>query len=47
MAQLVFTRFENKIPERLTMTEAIRVEHATKEFTLRYHRTFKQVTVAA
>ena len=29
------------------MTESIRVEHATKEFTLRYQRTFKQVTVAA
>lgn len=29
------------------MTESIRVENATKEFTLRYHRTFKQVTVAA
>ena len=29
------------------MTESIRVEHATKDFTLRYQRTFKQVTVAA
>jgi ABC-2 type transport system ATP-binding protein len=29
------------------VTESIRVEHATKEFTLRYQRTFKQVTVAA
>ena len=28
------------------MTESIRVENVTKEFTLRYHRTFKQVTVA-
>jgi ABC-2 type transport system ATP-binding protein len=28
------------------VTEAIRVEHATKEFTLRYQRTFKQVSVA-
>jgi ABC-type polysaccharide/polyol phosphate transport system ATPase subunit len=28
------------------MTETIRVENVTKEFTLRYHRTFKQVTVA-
>jgi ABC-2 type transport system ATP-binding protein len=29
------------------VTESIRVENATKEFTLRYQRTFKQVTVAA
>jgi len=28
------------------MAESIRVEHATKNFTLRYHRTFKQMTVA-
>lgn len=28
------------------MTESIVVEHVSKEFTLRYHRTFKQVTVA-
>ena len=28
-------------------TESIVVEHATKTFTLRYHRTFKQMTVAA
>jgi ABC-2 type transport system ATP-binding protein len=28
------------------MTETIRLEGVTKEFTLRYHRTFKQVTVA-
>ncbi len=28
------------------MAESIRVENVTKEFTLRYHRTFKQVTVA-
>src|SRR5919109_4422239 len=28
------------------MTETIRVENVTKQFTLRYHRTFKQVTVA-
>ena len=28
------------------MTESIRVENVTKDFTLRYHRTFKQVTVA-
>ncbi len=28
------------------MTESIRVENATKEFTLRYQRTFKQVSVA-
>ena len=28
------------------MTESIRVEHVTKEFTLRYQRTFKQVSVA-
>jgi ABC-2 type transport system ATP-binding protein len=29
------------------MTESIIVENATKTFTLRYHRTFKQMTVAA
>jgi ABC-2 type transport system ATP-binding protein len=28
------------------VTESIRVEHASKEFTLRYQRTFKQVSVA-
>lgn len=28
------------------MTDSIRVENVTKEFTLRYQRTFKQVTVA-
>lgn len=28
------------------MAESIRVENVTKDFTLRYHRTFKQVTVA-
>ncbi len=28
------------------MAESIRVENVTKEFTLRYHRTFKEVTVA-
>ena len=28
------------------MTESIRVENVSKEFTLHYHRTFKQVTVA-
>ena len=28
------------------MTESIGVENVTKEFTLRYHRTFKQMTVA-
>ncbi|MFT4081120.1 MAG: ABC transporter ATP-binding protein [Nocardioides sp.] len=28
------------------MVTSIRVEHATKNFTLRYHRTFKQMTVA-
>ncbi len=28
------------------MAESIRVENVSKEFTLRYHRTFKQVTVA-
>ncbi|MCB0896511.1 MAG: ABC transporter ATP-binding protein [Nocardioides sp.] len=28
-------------------TESIVVDHATKMFTLRYHRTFKQMTVAA
>lgn len=28
------------------MVDSIRVENVTKEFTLRYHRTFKQVTVA-
>jgi ABC-2 type transport system ATP-binding protein len=28
------------------MSQSIRVENVTKEFTLRYHRTFKQVTVA-
>ena len=28
------------------MTESIRVEHVSKDFTLRYHRTFKQMTVA-
>ncbi len=28
------------------MTESIRVDHVTKDFTLRYHRTFKQITVA-
>jgi len=28
-------------------TESIVVDHATKTFTLRYHRTFKQMTVAA
>ena len=28
------------------MAESIRVENVTKNFTLRYHRTFKQVTVA-
>jgi ABC-type polysaccharide/polyol phosphate transport system ATPase subunit len=28
-------------------TESIVVDHATKYFTLRYHRTFKQMTVAA
>lgn len=28
------------------MVESIRVENVSKEFTLRYHRTFKQVTVA-
>jgi ABC-2 type transport system ATP-binding protein len=28
------------------MTESIRVENVNKTFTLRYHRTFKQVTVA-
>jgi len=28
-------------------TESIVVDHATKSFTLRYHRTFKQMTVAA
>ncbi|MEP9383931.1 ABC transporter ATP-binding protein [Nocardioides sp. KR10-350] len=28
------------------MAESIRVEHVSKEFTLRYHRTFKQMTVA-
>ena len=28
-------------------TESIVVDHATKNFTLRYHRTFKQMTVAA
>jgi ABC-type polysaccharide/polyol phosphate transport system ATPase subunit len=31
----------------MTGTESIVVEHATKSFTLRYHRTFKQMTVAA
>jgi ABC-2 type transport system ATP-binding protein len=29
------------------MAESIVADHATKEFTLRYHRTFKQVSVAA
>ena len=28
------------------MTESIVVEHVTKRFTLRYHRTFKEITVA-
>jgi len=28
------------------MVESIRVEHVTKNFTLQYHRTFKQMTVA-
>jgi ABC-2 type transport system ATP-binding protein len=28
------------------MTTSIKVEHATKVFTKRYHKTFKQVTVA-
>ncbi|WP_370247759.1 ABC transporter ATP-binding protein [Nocardioides sp.] len=28
------------------MADSIRVEHVSKRFTLRYHRTFKQVTVA-
>jgi ABC-2 type transport system ATP-binding protein len=28
-------------------TESVVVDHATKSFTLRYHRTFKQMTVAA
>ncbi len=28
------------------MSESIRVENVTKDFTLRYHRTFKQITVA-
>jgi ABC-2 type transport system ATP-binding protein len=28
-------------------TESVVVDHATKNFTLRYHRTFKQMTVAA
>ncbi len=28
------------------MSQSIRLENVTKEFTLRYHRTFKQVTVA-
>jgi len=28
------------------MAESIRVENVTKNFTLRYHRTFKQITVA-
>ncbi|WP_395656131.1 ABC transporter ATP-binding protein [Nocardioides sp.] len=31
----------------MTGTESIVVDHATKMFTLRYHRTFKQMTVAA
>jgi ABC-2 type transport system ATP-binding protein len=29
------------------MTVSIRTEHATKQFTLRYHRTIKQITIAA
>jgi ABC-2 type transport system ATP-binding protein len=29
------------------MAVSVRVEHATKEFTLRYHRTIKQITIAA
>jgi ABC-2 type transport system ATP-binding protein len=29
------------------MATSILVEHATKEFTLRYHRTIKQITIAA
>jgi ABC-2 type transport system ATP-binding protein len=28
------------------VTESIRIEHVTKDFTLRYHRTFKEITVA-
>ena len=31
----------------MTGNESIVVDHATKSFTLRYHRTFKQMTVAA
>ena len=31
----------------MTRGESIVVDHATKSFTLRYHRTFKQMTVAA
>jgi ABC-2 type transport system ATP-binding protein len=29
------------------MTVMVEVEHATKQFTLRYHRTIKQITIAA
>ena len=29
------------------MTESIVVDHATKQFTMRYHRTIKQITIAA
>ena len=29
------------------MTVSVQVEHATKQFTLRYHRTIKQITIAA
>src|SRR6188472_4202052 len=29
------------------MTDSIVVDHATKDFTLRYHRTIKQITIAA
>ena len=28
------------------MTESIVVDHVSKQFTMRYHRTFKQMTVA-
>ncbi len=29
------------------MTESIVVDNATKQFTMRYHRTIKQITIAA
>ena len=46
-AQKFFSRLENKFPERLEpMTISIEVENVSKQFTLQYHRTLKQMAVA-